>query len=42
MRFWRNTSIAGARARQVATLPQSTLGYESDEDVDMGSGLRVS
>ena len=36
MRFWRNTSIATLGAGQVATLPQSTLGYESDEDVDNG------
>src|SRR5712664_430300 len=36
MRFWRNTSIAALGAGQVATLPQSTLGYESDEDVDNG------
>src|SRR5712664_2617661 len=36
MRFWRNTSIATLAPGQVATLPQSTLGYESDEDVDNG------
>jgi hypothetical protein len=36
MRFWRNTSIAALGAGQVATFPQSTLGYESDEDVDNG------
>ncbi len=36
MRFWRNTSIATLGTGQVATLPQSTLGYESDEDVDNG------
>jgi len=36
MRFWRNTSIAALGPGQVATLPQSTLGYESDEDVDNG------
>jgi Ricin-type beta-trefoil lectin domain/Immunoglobulin I-set domain/Bacterial Ig domain len=36
MRFWRNTSIAGLGTGQVATLPQSTLGYESDEDPDNG------
>src|SRR5258707_1222827 len=36
MRFWRNTSIATLGPGQVATLPQSTLGYESDEDVDNG------
>jgi hypothetical protein len=36
MRFWRNTSIATLGPGQVATLPQSTLGYESDEDPDNG------
>src|SRR6267142_1662179 len=36
MRFWRNTSIATLGPGQVATPPQSTLGYESDEDVDNG------
>jgi hypothetical protein len=36
MRFWRNTSIAILGPGQVATLPQSTLGYESDEDLDNG------
>ena len=36
MRFWRNTSIAALGPGQVATLPQSTLGYESDEDLDNG------
>ncbi len=36
MRFWRNTNIATLGPGQVATLPQSTLGYESDEDVDNG------
>jgi hypothetical protein len=36
MRFWRNTSIATLGPGQVATLPQSTLGYESDEDLDNG------
>src|SRR6266849_5509265 len=36
MRFWQNTSIATLGPGQVATLPQSTLGYESDEDVDNG------
>src|SRR5256886_6763472 len=36
MRFWRNTSIATLGPGQVATLPQSTLGYESDEDIDNG------
>jgi len=36
MRFWRNTSIATLGQGQVATLPPSTLGYESDEDLDNG------
>src|SRR5437867_92410 len=36
MRFWRNTSIAALGPGQVATLAQSTLGYESDEDPDNG------
>jgi len=36
MRFWRNTSIATLGPGQVATLAPSTLGYESDEDVDNG------
>src|SRR6266404_2957257 len=35
-RFWRNTSIATLGTGQVATLAPSTLGYESDEDVDNG------
>src|SRR5581483_4742029 len=37
MRFWRNTSIANLAAGQTATLPQSTLGYEWDEDLDNGA-----
>ena len=37
MRFWRNTSIASLPAGQVATLPDGTLGYEWDEDLDNGS-----
>src|SRR5467141_3288714 len=36
MRFWRNTNIATLGPGQVATLAPSTLGYESDEDVDNG------
>ena len=35
MRFWRNTSVA-SYAGQVATLPDGTLGYEWDADVDNG------
>jgi hypothetical protein len=37
MRFWRNTSIDQLVAGTVATLAPSTLGYESDEDLDNGS-----
>jgi methionine-rich copper-binding protein CopC len=36
MRLWRNTSIANLGSGQVATLSQSTLGYEWDEDLDNG------
>ena len=36
LRFWRHTSIAGLASGQVATLPDGTLGYEWDEDVDNG------
>jgi chitodextrinase len=42
MRFWRNTSIATLAAGTTATLPDGTLGYEWDEDLDNGfrpSGL---
>ncbi len=38
MRFWRSTSIAQQGPGQVASLPQSTLGSEWDEDVDTGGG----
>ncbi|MCA9915579.1 MAG: hypothetical protein KC496_19630, partial [Anaerolineae bacterium] len=37
MRFWRDTSIAALTSGQVATLPNETLGYEWDEDLDNGS-----
>jgi hypothetical protein len=37
MRFWRNTSIATLAAGATATLPNGTLGYEWDEDLDNGS-----
>jgi hypothetical protein len=37
MRFWRNTSIASLASGSTATLPQGTLGYEWDEDLDNGS-----
>jgi hypothetical protein len=36
MRFWRNTTIANLSAGQTATLPDQTLGYEWDEDLDNG------
>ena len=36
LRFWRHTSIANLAAGQIATLPDGTLGYEWDEDVDNG------
>jgi hypothetical protein len=36
MRFWRNTSIATLAANQTATLPNNTLGYEWDSDLDNG------
>ncbi len=37
MRFWRNTTIANLAPGTTATLPQGTLGYEWDEDLDNGS-----
>jgi len=36
MRFWRNTSIASLPPAGSATLPNETLGYEWDEDLDNG------
>ncbi|MDE3095520.1 MAG: fibronectin type III domain-containing protein [Chloroflexota bacterium] len=36
LRFWRNTSIATLTPGSTATLPQGTLGYEWDEDIDNG------
>ncbi|MEO8256999.1 MAG: DUF4082 domain-containing protein [Acidobacteriota bacterium] len=42
MRFWRTTTVAAQAAGAVATLPDGTLGYEWDSDVDNGfrpSGL---
>ena len=36
MRFWRNTSIASLAAGTSYTLPNGTLGYEWDEDLDNG------
>jgi len=41
-RLWRNTSVASLQPGQTATLPDGTLGYEWDEDLDNGfrpSGL---
>ncbi|HET7488416.1 MAG TPA: N,N-dimethylformamidase beta subunit family domain-containing protein, partial [Acidimicrobiales bacterium] len=37
MRFWRNTTVASLSSGQSATLPNGTLGYEWDEDLDNGS-----
>jgi hypothetical protein len=37
MRFWRNTTMASLLSGQIATLPQGTLGYEWDEDIDNGA-----
>ena len=37
MRFWRNTSLAKLTSGQTGMLPQGTLGYEWDEDIDNGS-----
>jgi Domain of unknown function (DUF4082)/Bacterial Ig domain len=37
MRFWRNTNIATQPAGGSVTLPNGTLGYEWDEDLDNGS-----
>jgi WD40 repeat protein/methionine-rich copper-binding protein CopC len=37
MRFWRNTSVAGLAGGATATLPDGTLGYEWDSDLDNGS-----
>jgi len=36
LRFWRNTSVATMSSGQTATLTPSTVGYESDEDLDNG------
>jgi hypothetical protein len=36
MRFWRNTTIANQAAGGVAALPDGTLGYEWDSDLDNG------
>jgi hypothetical protein len=36
LRFWRNTSVASLQPGQTAALPNETLGYEWDQDVDNG------
>ncbi|MDB5351457.1 MAG: hypothetical protein JWN86_2704, partial [Planctomycetota bacterium] len=36
LQFWRNTSVASLQPGQVATLGQSIVGYETDEDLDNG------
>ena len=36
MRFWRNTSAANLTTGATETLPDGTLGYEWDEDLDNG------
>ena len=36
MRLWRNTSVAAMPVGSIATLAQSTLGYEWDVDADNG------
>jgi hypothetical protein len=38
MRFWRNTTIAQQSPGQSVALPDNTLGYEWDEDIDTGGG----
>jgi hypothetical protein len=37
LRIWRNTAVAALTAGQTATMPDGTLGYEWDADVDNGS-----
>jgi hypothetical protein len=37
MRFWRNTAVANQAAGSVATLADSSVGYEWDVDMDNGS-----
>lgn len=36
MRLWRNTSVANLSPGSTYTLPNGTLGYEWDEDIDNG------
>ena len=37
LRLWRNTSVATLANGATATMPDGTLGYEWDEDIDNGS-----
>ncbi len=37
LRFWRNTSIASLQPGETASLPDGTLGYEWDSDLDNGA-----
>jgi hypothetical protein len=37
MRFWRGTALASLPSNETYTLPQGTLGYEWDEDLDNGA-----
>ena len=37
MRLWRDTSVANLAPGGTATLPEDTIGYEWDEDLDNGS-----
>ena len=37
LRLWRNTGLAGLQSGESAALPDGTLGYEWDEDVDNGA-----
>jgi len=36
MRLWRNTTVASLSTGQVATMPDGTLGYEWDSELDNG------
>jgi hypothetical protein len=36
LRLWRNTAVAGLQSGQTYTMPDETLGYEWDSDVDNG------
>ncbi len=37
MRLWRGTTVAQLASNQVATMPNGTLGYEWDSDLDNGA-----